>query len=210
MIEEVPSYTGKKNSLKRKAPARKSTLKRKVVAKRGKLRTTGQIGANKKVSKRKKLSRKQLWGQYGLEVPKYVRYTGLQGVLWCVMSRYVRKSEWEQFDGFCVDGCGRKIEKWQDADCGHFRSAKSLATRFARENLGLQTKYCNSPRGGNGNQYAFGKVIDQRYGTGTADRLTHEAAQLSKPFKDAWYDKQIRHYLKLLGDNPELPTKEGL
>lgn len=161
----------------------------------------------KKASKRpsaKKKRRVNVWVQYGVEKPSYVRYGGLGGVLWCVMSRYVRKIEFENYRGRCVDGCGRTVENWQDADCGHFRSAKSLSTRFLRENLGLQTKYCNSPRGGNGNQYGFGKAIDQRYGAGTADRLTELAAQTTPPFKATWYDQEIRKYNALLaGDNSE-------
>lgn len=156
----------------------------------------------------KKKTQVALWAEYGLKKPAYVRYSGLGGVLWCVMSQYVRRTEFETYGGRCVDGCGRVIENWRDADCGHFRSAKSLSTRFLRENLGLQTKFCNSPRGGNGNQYGFGKAIDQRYGPGTADRLTELSAQTSPPFKDAWYDAEIRKYLELgITENyqPDMP-----
>lgn len=165
----------------------------------------------KKVSKKKKTSRKELWGQYGLEIPKYIRYSGLQGVLWCVLSRYVRKTEFEQYGGKCVDNCGVEILDWHDADCGHFRSARSLSTRFLRENLAIQRKHCNSTRkgGGHGRQYDFGKEIDRRYGQGTADRLTELAAQTTSPFKDSWYDEQIRHYISL-GDNPETDTLKDL
>lgn len=158
-----------------------------------------RIGANPKASKKKKQTRKELWGQYGLEVPKYIRYSGLQGVLWWVLSRYVRQEEFIKYGGKCVDGCGKPIEAWEDADCGHFRSAKSLATRFLRENVAIQRKNCNSPRGGNGRQYDFGLEVDRRWGKGTADRLTELAGTTSNPFKAEWYDNEIRKYLKLLG-----------
>lgn len=179
-----------------------STLDRKPLrrAPQAPKRPTGapKKAKTRNVSKKKKTSRRELWGQYGLEVPKYIRYKGLPGVLWWVLSRYVRITEFNQYGGVCVDGCGIPILDWREADAGHFRSAKSLSTRFRRENLGIQRKHCNSPRGGNGRQYDFGKEVDKRYGTGTADRLTELAAQTTAPFKDAWYDQEIRRILKLL------------
>lgn len=147
------------------------------------------------IKPRAKKKRVNVWEQYGLQRPRYIRYSGLGGVLWYLVSNHVRKTEFEQFGGYCVDGCGRVVLDWHEADCGHFRSARSLSTRFLRENLGLQSKYCNSPRGGNGNQYAFGKAIDQRYGLGTADRLTMEAAKTSRPFSKDWYHQEILKYL---------------
>lgn len=145
-----------------------------------------------------KARKKDLWHEFGLEMPQYIRYSGLGGILWHLTSRYVRMEEFKKYGGHCVDGCGRYVERYEDADCGHFRSAKSLSTRFLRENLGLQHKYCNSPHGGNGNQYAFGKIIDQRYGAGTADRLTELAAQTSTPFSKEWYRTEIRRIKELI------------
>lgn len=148
---------------------------------------------NKKIKRAKKVD---VFALYGLKKPAYVRYTGLAGVLWFLTSQSVRQEEFKKYGGLCVDGCGRIVEDWRDADCGHFRSAKHLATRFRRENLGLQTKYCNSPNGGNGNQYTFGLAIDERYGVGTADRLTKMAKGQSKPFPKKWYDQEIKKLLK--------------
>lgn len=175
---------------------KRSTPKRKTYLKKVPMKRKAPKALKRPAAKKKK--RVNLWDLYGVQKPSYTRYSGLQGVLWCLVSQYVRQVEFKEYDGYCVDGCGRRVERWQDADCGHFRSARSLATRFSRENLGLQTKYCNSPRGGNGNQYAFGKAIDQRYGAGTADKLTELAQGTSAPFKDAWYDAEIRKYKALL------------
>lgn len=164
----------------------------------------GSFKRGPKLASKRKKAKTSVWAEFGLKRPLYVRYTGYGGVLWYLVSRYVRQSEFKEHGGYCVDGCGRKVEDWNDADCGHFRSAKSLSTRFLRENLGLQTKYCNSPRGGNGNQYGFGKVVDQRYGQGTADRLTDLAKETSKPFSKEKYRTEIlkiRRLLEELGDS---------
>lgn len=150
----------------------------------------------KRVKKRRK-TQKDLWAEYGLEKPPYVRYSGLAGILWCVMSRHIRKTEFEQYDGACVDGCGRKVLDWREADCGHFMSASKLSTRFLRENLGLQTKFCNSPFMGNDNTYGYGKTINERYGAGTAERIIELSRKTSEPLTKAWYDAEIRKYLKL-------------
>lgn len=172
--------------MKRPRLERKSTLKRSVV-KRG----------SKLPSKRKK-TQVALWAEYGLQKPSKPRYSGLGGILWYVTSQYIRKLEFKQYGGTCVDGCGVPIQNWQDADCGHFRSATSLSTRFLRENLALQRKYCNSPNGGNGQQYAFGLEIDRRYGKGTADRLTNMAKGVSVPFSQKWYHEEILRIQALL------------
>lgn len=147
--------------------------------------------------------KKDLWAEFNLPMPAYVRYSGLQGILWHVMSQYVRKSEWIQYGGECVDGCPVLIQNWYEADCGHFRSAKSLSTRFLRENLGLQRKYCNSPHGCNGRQYDFGKTVDQRYGAGTADRLTNLAEQVSRPLPKELLISEIRRYQALFAKLPD-------
>lgn len=146
---------------------------------------------------RRKKSTGDLWGQFGLKKPSYTRYSGLGGVLWYLMSMYVRESEWRKY-GVCVDGCGAVITDWHNADCGHLKSASKLATRFQRENLGLQKKWCNSPYGGMGNPVGFAKTVDERYGKGTAERLERESRVATKPFPKSWYLEQIETYKQKL------------
>ena len=58
----------------------------------------------------------------------YVRYGGLGGVLWYLMSQLVRQEEFIKYGGVCVDGCAASCRGTRhDADCGHFRGAKSLS-----------------------------------------------------------------------------------
>ena len=174
--------------MKRTPLKRKSTLKR----------STSPKTAPGRAKKGKK-TQKDMWNEYGLEKPSKPRYSGLAGILWYVTSQYVRKEEFIKYGGRCVDNCGWVAQAWnEDTDCGHFRPAKSLATRFLRENLALQRKHCNSPRGGNGRQYDFGIEIDKRYGLGTAERLTELSKTTSKPFSKEWYHQEILRIQALL------------
>lgn len=145
------------------------------------------------------------WAHYGLKKPGKPRFKGLAGVLWFVLSRYVRKSEFLAYGGMCVDGCGRYIPDWHEADCGHFMaSSKGFCTRFQRENLGLQTKYCNNPLWSPDSSYGFGVMIDKRYGAGTALRLSFEAKKICKEYSPLEYDREIRKYIDLFYQLPEL------
>lgn len=152
-----------------------------------------------KLAPKPKKTQTDLWAEFGLKKPPKPRYSGLGGILWYVMSQYVRKSEWLKY-GTCVDGCGAKIDDWHNADCGHLKSASRLATRFQRENLGLQKKWCNSPYGGDGNPVGFAKTVDERYGPGTAERLERESKVLTKPFPKSWYLEQIKLYQEKLNN----------
>lgn len=126
--------------------------------------------------KRKLEKERELWRSFGLVRPPEPRYVGLQGICWYLASRAVRSQEFELYGGLCADGCGRIVERWQDADCGHFQGAGSASTRFLRANLGLQTRTCNmDQKNGKAVQYSYGKVINQRYGEGTAERLIEES-----------------------------------
>lgn len=143
------------------------------------------------------------WKAYGLTKPAKPRFQGLQGVLWYVVSRYIRKSEYQQYNGACVDGCGRIVEDWRDADCGHFRaSSRGFCTRFDRRNLGLQTKYCNNPTWSPDSAYGFGRTIDERYGAGTADELTRLSHKVCREWTPNEYDIAIKGYIKLFEELP--------
>ena len=140
-----------------------------------------------------------LWGEYGLKVPPKPRFQGLQGVFWYAISQFVRKDEFLRFGGECVDGCGRHISDWHAADCGHcVASSRGFRTRFLRQNLGLQTKYCNNPIFSPDSSLGFGVTIDKRYGKGTAAKIKDmlKLPPLSE-YSPKEYDKQIRLYLQM-------------
>lgn len=124
---------------------------------------------------------RELWEEFGLKKPPKPRYTGLQGILWFLTSNVVRSQEFALYGGICVDGCGGKVERWQDADCGHFQNAGKVNTRFLRKNLGLQLKSCNA---NGGFIYGFGKTINERYGEGTAEELERLGRMSGKNMED--------------------------
>lgn len=78
---------------------------------------------------------------------------------------------------------------------GHFIPRGCKLTRFDEQNCALQCGFCNTFR--QGEQYKFGKAIDQRYGKGTSDRLE----KLEETYKRDGYKWQadelegiIEHY----------------
>lgn len=147
--------------------------------------------------RKNKSSDVELWKSFGLSKPYKPRYKGYKGLLWYVISRYVRKSEWLQY-GECCDGCGTKIPDWKKADCGHFVSAsRGFCTLFTRKNLGLQSKRCNNPSWTPDSAYGFGRTIDKRYGDGTADLLVAASKGICQDYSEEEYKREIKRYIDL-------------
>jgi hypothetical protein len=84
-----------------------------------------------------------------------------------VFSEWVRRSA--ATDGYaeCFT-CRRKLP-WKQLHAGHFVSRRHMATRWEPMNVQPQCCGCNTFRAGE--QYAFGKRLDETYGPGTADSL---------------------------------------
>jgi hypothetical protein len=83
-------------------------------------------------------------------------------------SEFIRKRDSNE-DGYgkCIT-CGKTIH-YKDGHCGHFISRRHRSTRWDEQNTALQCVACNSFN--QGRQFEFGREIDKRYGSGTADRL---------------------------------------
>lgn len=152
--------------------------------------------------KRKIQKERDLWESFGLIRPQKPRYVGLQGILWFLASKAVRSQEFAKYGGFCGDGCGGRVENWQDAHCGHFESAGRAQTRFLRENLILQLPRCNTDQNnGRAIQYRIGKTINERYGEGTAERI-QEKANTTGSLSEEEILTKIAEYKKLLDEIP--------
>lgn len=121
-----------------------------------------------------------------------------------VFSIYIRLRDADD-DGFnkCWT-CGTRVF-WKNCDAGHFMSRACMSTRWNAEgNVLPQCKKCNGFR--SGEQYAFAKNLDHKYGEGYADslvRLSKETRKWSIPELEELYD----HYAKLAN---ELQRKKGL
>jgi hypothetical protein len=70
-------------------------------------------------------------------------------------------------------------------------SRRYLSTRYDERNCAAQSVYSNTYL--QGEQYEFGKYIDQRWGEGTADELSEKARQLVKYTKQD-YEDMVKDY----------------
>ena len=93
------------------------------------------------------------------------------------LSKYVRKSNADENGFINCFTCGAKKDWLYETDCVHFQSRSKMSTRFLYEpehgmvNVMPQCKRCNMPNGGNGEQYLFGKHLDELFGEGTAEKV---------------------------------------
>tara|TARA_R110000772_G_scaffold78084_2_gene167642 strand:- start:204 stop:584 length:381 start_codon:yes stop_codon:yes gene_type:complete len=64
--------------------------------------------------------------------------------------------------------CG-KTDHWKNLQCGHFQSRRKYSTRWDKLNCQVQCAKCNIFS--QGEQYIFGKKLDEIYGEGTSNEL---------------------------------------
>ena len=88
--------------------------------------------------------------------------------------------------------CG-KTDHWKNLQCGHFQSRRKYSTRWDNLNCQVQCAKCNIFS--QGEQYLFGKKLDEIYGEGTSNELalkgnflvkfsTNELESLINTYKD--------------------------
>jgi len=82
-------------------------------------------------------------------------------------STYIRMRDSTNGVGECIS-CGVK-KPWKQLQNGHFVSRSSSTLRFDEENCNAQCVGCNMFK--QGNQFAYGKALDLKYGDGTAEKL---------------------------------------
>lgn len=101
-----------------------------------------------------------------------LRYVGLRGIYWYWLSRDVRKSEWEKWNGECIT-CLVPLETWEEGQCGHILASAFCGEylRFNRINLTLQHSKCNNPRFSPHAGVANAINIDKRHGAGYMESL---------------------------------------
>ena len=82
-------------------------------------------------------------------------------------SKYIRIRDSTNGIGECIS-CGVK-KPWKQLQNGHFISRGASTLRYDEENCNSQCVGCNMFK--QGNQYAYAKALDIKYGEGTADKL---------------------------------------
>jgi len=108
-----------------------------------------------------------------------------------IFSIYIRKRYAKDDVSKCFT-CG-KLDHWKNLQCGHFQSRRKYSTRWDKLNCQVQCAKCNIFS--QGEQYIFGKKLDETYGEGTANELalkgnflvklsTNELEDLITTYKD--------------------------
>ncbi len=95
-------------------------------------------------------------------------------------------------DGYVECFTCRVKHRWQDVDAGHFMSRRHMATRWEPQNVHPQCKGCNGFRAGE--QFRYGKRLDELYGAGTADRMEQASRRAVK-----WPLWQLKEEIERVG-----------
>ncbi len=93
-----------------------------------------------------------------------------------IFSIYIRKRYAKDDISECFT-CG-KLDHWKNLQCGHFQSRRHYSTRWDKLNCQVQCMKCNVFN--QGEQYKFGKRLDEIYGDGTSNELMMKAKRLNK------------------------------
>ena len=93
-----------------------------------------------------------------------------------VFSQYIRLRESVNEVSICFT-CGKE-DHWKKLQNGHFMSRKHYSTRWDEINCQVQCAGCNVFK--YGEQYKFSIELDQKYGSGTADKMLQQSKQIVK------------------------------
>lgn len=116
--------------------------------------------------------------------------------LWKIYSEYIRIRDADE-NGYCTCITSGRLIHWKLCDAGHFISRRHKATKFHEQNVNAQGRFDN--RFNAGNQYAYSKAIDQKYGPGTADKILVMSRMTCK--RDQFeIDVMTKYYKKLVDE----------
>ena len=107
-----------------------------------------------------------------------------------VFSLYIRLRHASK-DGIVKCFTCDKTAHYKKMHAGHFMSRKHHATRWNEDNVQVQCVKCNLF--GQGEQYAFGKLLDIRIAEGKAEEL-QELSKTTVKYMRYEYEDMIKHY----------------
>lgn len=122
--------------------------------------------------------------------------------LWKVFSEYIRLRDAND-EGYCFCITSGRPVHWKLCDAGHFISRRHQATKFDEQNVNAQSRFSN--RFNAGEQFAYAKAIDKKYGPGTADkilvrsRMTCRRDQFEIDVMTKYYSQLVKELRKLKG-----------
>jgi len=111
-----------------------------------------------------------------------------------VFSQYIRLKDADEFGNATCFTCG-KVDHWKKLQNGHFQSRKHYATRWDEMNCQVQCVSCNMFKGGE--QFLFGKYLDERFYVGLSDTMFFKAKETVK-FADFEIEEMILKYKDLV------------
>jgi len=113
-----------------------------------------------------------------------------------VFSQYIRQKNAINEIATCFT-CGKQ-DHWKKLQNGHFQSRRFYSTRWNEQNCQVQCSGCNVFK--YGEQFIFGKKLDQKYGEGTAEELYLKAKKTVKLSNDELIDliNRYKNFLSYL------------
>jgi hypothetical protein len=114
-----------------------------------------------------------------------------------IFSQYIRLKNADYLGNVSCFTCGKVSHYKSGMQCGHFQSRKHYATRWLEMNVAVQCVGCNMFK--SGEQFLFGKYLDEKYGDGTAEELYIKSKQTVKFSNDDLTD-MIQHYKNLVNN----------
>jgi len=109
-------------------------------------------------------------------MPKKITRSKIVKKLDTVFSQYIRQKNAVNEIATCFT-CGKQ-DHWKKLQNGHFQSRRHYSTRWNEQNCQVQCAGCNVFK--YGEQFIFGKKLDQKYGEGTAEELYIKAKKIVK------------------------------
>lgn len=126
-------------------------------------------------------------------MPRKLSRKGLVKKLDTIFSQYIRLRNTKGSIAECVT-CGKK-DHWKKMQAGHFVGRKHYSTRWNTKNVQVQCIACNVYR--YGEQYKYGKWLDNHYGIGTTDELFKLGSEIVK-FTNYELEEKIDYYKYLV------------
>ena len=109
-------------------------------------------------------------------MPKKITRSKIVKKLDTVFSQYIRQKNAVNEIATCFT-CGKQ-DYWKKLQNGHFQSRRHYSTRWDETNCQVQCAGCNVFK--YGEQFIFGKKLDEKYGEGTAEELYIKAKKIVK------------------------------
>ena len=117
-----------------------------------------------------------------------------------IFSWYIRLRDADEFGRCACITCGKSYF-WKEIHAGHFQSRSHRATRWNEYNVNAQCCGCNTFK--SGEQYRHGKAIEDKFGTGMANKM-EKLASTTKKFTIKELEAEVEYYNKQVKELREL------